>query len=77
LRAAPRGAGWNQASTPSAAALARLRTLPLAELLCEASATDRIVKGLAPGDAWTALTGLTAGLAGALQPTGVSGRVAS
>ena len=38
---------------------------------------DRIVKGLASGDAWTALTGLTAGLAGALQPTGVSGRVAS
>jgi DNA polymerase-3 subunit delta len=77
LRTAPRGSGWNQASTPSAAALARLRSLPLAELLREASMADRIVKGLASGDAWTALTGLTAGLAGALQPTGVSGRVAS
>jgi DNA polymerase-3 subunit delta len=77
LRTAPRGTGWNQASTPSPAALARAPKLPLAELLCEASMTDRIVKGLASGDAWTALTGLTAGLAGALQPTGVSGRVAS
>jgi DNA polymerase-3 subunit delta len=75
LRTAPRFTGWNQASTPSAAALARLRILPLADLLREASMTDRIVKGLASGDAWTALTGLTAGLAGALQPTGVSGRV--
>jgi DNA polymerase-3 subunit delta len=77
LRAAPRGTGWNQASTPSAAALARAPRLPLADLLREASSADRIVKGLASGDAWTALTGLTAGLAGALQPPGVSGRVAS
>jgi DNA polymerase-3 subunit delta len=77
LRSAPQGTGWNQASTPSAAALARVRTLPLADLLREAGMTDRIVKGLAAGDAWTALMGLTAGLAGALQPTGVSGRVVS
>jgi DNA polymerase-3 subunit delta len=68
--------GWNQAATPSAAALARLRDLPLGALIAEASQVDRIVKGLAAGDAWLGLTGLTAMLAGALQPNPVSGRVA-
>jgi hypothetical protein len=33
----------------------------------QASLTDKIIKGLAPGDAWTALTGLAAAFAGALQ----------
>jgi DNA polymerase-3 subunit delta len=68
--------GWNQAATPSAVALARLRDLPLGALIAEASQVDRIVKGLAAGDAWLGLTGLTAMLAGALQPNPVSGRVA-
>jgi DNA polymerase-3 subunit delta len=66
---------WNQAAVPSAAALARLPRLSLGALLAEASLTDRIVKGLAAGDAWLALTGLTAMLAGALQPNPVSARV--
>jgi len=67
---------WNLAATPSTAALARLHALPLGALLAEASLVDRIVKGLAAGDAWLALTGLTAMLAGALQPNPLSGRVA-
>jgi DNA polymerase-3 subunit delta len=70
LRSAHRGSGWNLASSPSPQALARLRSLCLGELLVEASAVDRIVKGQAAGDAWTALTRLTALLAGALRPTG-------
>ena len=41
-----------------------------------ASDADRIIKGIAPGDAWTALLGLTAGLAGVLQPLRATGRVA-
>jgi DNA polymerase-3 subunit delta len=90
LRSSHRGSGWNLASTPSPEALTRLRSLPLGSLLIEASAVDRIVKGLAPGDAWTALTRLTALFAGALAPVGalqrrpgalqrpaLSGRVAS
>jgi DNA polymerase-3 subunit delta len=77
LRSSARGSGWNQASTPSAAALARARGLPLAQLLADAGHADRIVKGLSAGDTWTVLTGLTATLAGALQPVRVSGRVAS
>lgn len=77
LRSAQRGSGWNLAATPSPAALARLRSLPLEHLLSRASLVDRIIKGLAPGDPWSALTGLAATLAGALQPNGVSGRVAS
>ena len=68
--------GWNLASTPSPRALARLNGLPLGRLLAEASQTDRILKGLAPGDAWTALIALTVALAGALQPGRLSGRVA-
>jgi len=67
--------GWNQAAVPSAAALARLHRLPVGALVAEASLADRIVKGLAAGDAWTALTGLTAMLAGALQPIPVSSKV--
>jgi hypothetical protein len=35
-----------------------------------------VIKGLAAGEAWSALTGLTGGLAGALQATADSGRVA-
>lgn len=76
LRSSQRG-GWNQASTPSAAAQARARELPLASLLAEASRVDRIVKGDLQGDAWMGLTSLTATLAGALQPAMLSGRVAS
>ncbi len=52
-------------------ALARLKKLPLAPLLLQASHTDRVIKGLAPGDAWSALTGLTGALAGALQAGGI------
>jgi len=76
LRSTPRS-GWNLAATPSAAALARAATMPLARLLREAHHTDRVIKGLAGGDPWTAITGLAAGLAGALQGGADSGRVAS
>jgi DNA polymerase III subunit delta len=75
LRSADRGGGWNLAATPSPRALARLKTLPLARLLRQAAHADRVIKGLAAGDAWSALTGLTGGLAGALQATADSGRV--
>ncbi len=68
--------GWNLASVPEPRALSRLDRLPLGSLLAEAGRTDRIIKGLAPGDAWTAVTALTARLAGALQPDRLSGRVA-
>lgn len=77
LRSNGRGSGWNQASTPSARALSRLGKLPLAELIIRASQTDRTLKGLAAGDPWTALTGLTASTAGVLQANSVSGRVAA
>ncbi len=75
LRSSARGAGWNQAATPSPAALARIATMPLAQLLRQAHQTDRIIKGMAPGDPWTALTGLVAAMAGALQASADSGRV--
>jgi DNA polymerase III subunit delta len=75
LRSADRGSGWNLAATPSPRALARLKTLPLARLLRQAAHADRVIKGLAAGDAWSALTGLTGALAGALQATADSGRV--
>ncbi|HUX72997.1 MAG TPA: DNA polymerase III subunit delta [Steroidobacteraceae bacterium] len=76
LRSSERGGNWSQVSAPSAKALARVATIPLAGLIAEAGRTDRIIKGLAAGDAWSALLGLTAALAGALQPRVVSGRVA-
>jgi len=75
LRSAARGSGWNLAATASPRALSRLKKLPLAPLLMQASHTDRIIKGLSQGDAWSALTGLTGAFAGALQATGDSGRV--
>ena len=67
LHSAARGSGWNLAANPSGRALARLKKLPLAPLLLQASHTDRVIKGLAVGDAWGALTGLTGAFAGALQ----------
>jgi hypothetical protein len=69
-------AGWNQAATPAPRALSRLGKLPLDRLIMQASHTDRVIKGMAQGDAWSALTGLTGALAGALQATVDSGRVA-
>jgi DNA polymerase-3 subunit delta len=75
LRSNDRGSGWNLAATPSPRALSRLKTLPLARLLRQASHADRVIKGQAAGDAWSVLTGLTGGLAGALQATAESGRV--
>ncbi len=77
LRSSSRGSGWNQAATPSPRALARIGQMPLASLLRQAHQTDRIIKGLAGGDAWTAVTGLAAAMAGALQATADSGRVAA
>jgi DNA polymerase-3 subunit delta len=74
LRSNGRGGAWNLAATPSSAALARSK-LPVARLLRQAHHTDRVIKGLAGGDAWTAITGLAAGMAGALQATADSGRV--
>lgn len=75
LRSNARGSGWNLAANPSARALGRLKRLPLAPLLLQASHTDRVIKGLAPGDAWSAITGLTGAFAGALQASSNSGRV--
>lgn len=75
LRSNGRG-GWNQAATPSAQALARAGRMPLAQLLRQAHHTDRVIKGLAGGDAWITITGLAAQMAGALQATTESGRVA-
>jgi DNA polymerase-3 subunit delta len=75
LRGAPggaaRGSPWNLAANPSGRALGRLKKLPLAPLLLQASHTDRVIKGLAAGDAWSALTGLTGAFAGALQASGI------
>ena len=76
LRANSRSAGWNQAATPTAAALARVGKMPLARLLRQAHHTDRVIKGLSSGEPWTAITGLAAAMAGALQATVESGRVA-
>lgn len=76
LRSNDGGSAWNLASKPGPAALARLSALPLADLLIEASNVDRIIKGAARGDAWTALTALIASLAGALHERMLSGRVA-
>jgi DNA polymerase-3 subunit delta len=76
LHSPARGSGWNLAATPSPRALSRLKKLPLARLLMQASHADRVIKGLAAGDAWSELTGLTGGLAGALQARAESGRVA-
>ncbi len=74
-RSSTRGSGWNLAATPSQRALSRMNRLPLGRLLLQASRVDRIVKGVEHGDAWSALTGLAAALAGALQATNESGRV--
>jgi DNA polymerase-3 subunit delta len=73
LRSSARGAGWNLAAQPSPKALSRLRKLPLAPLLIQASQADRVLKGLAAGDAWSAITGLTGALAGALPAGSESG----
>jgi DNA polymerase III subunit delta len=75
LRSNARGSAWNLAATPSPRALGRLKRLPLAPLLLQASYTDRVIKGLAPGDPWSAITGLTGAFAGALQASANSGRV--
>jgi DNA polymerase-3 subunit delta len=75
LHSSNRGSGWNLAAAPSPRALARAKKLPLGRLLIEAGRTDRVIKGLAMGDAWSALTNLTAALAGALQAGAESGRV--
>ncbi|MGA2188340.1 MAG: DNA polymerase III subunit delta [Steroidobacteraceae bacterium] len=77
LRSNSRGGAWNQAAVPSAPALKRIWEMPLARLLRQAHDTDRVIKGLAGGDAWTAVIGLTAAMAGALQATADSGRVGS
>jgi DNA polymerase-3 subunit delta len=70
------GAGWNQAAKPSPRALRRLGKMPLAALLQEAARTDRTIKGIMPGDPWSSIIALTMGMAGALQATRDSGRVA-
>lgn len=76
LRSNARGSAWNLAATPSPQAQARIMQMPLGGLMAEASRVDRILKGTAAGDPWTALTGLTARFAGALQAAADSGRVA-
>lgn len=77
LRSNGRGTGWHQAATPADKALARMGKLNLVQLLRQAHHTDRVVKGQAGGDAWTAITGLAGEFAGALQAVAESGRVAS
>ena len=77
LHSAARPTGWNQAATPSARAAARIGKMPLARLLRQANQTDRIIKGVARGDPWTAIIGLAGSMAGALQASAESGRVAS
>jgi DNA polymerase III subunit delta len=57
---------WNLASTPSDQALVRAGTLPLPRLLAEAGRVDRFIKSNPERESWTALTHLTAALAGAL-----------
>ena len=76
LHSNARGSAWHLAAPPSAQALTRMRRLPLPRLLVQASRTDRIIKGQIRGDAWSAITGLTAAFAGALQAGADSGRVA-
>ena len=70
------GSGWNLAAKPSPRALARAAKMPLARLLAEAGRVDRIIKGLALGDAWSAVTALAGEMSGALQAIPDSGRVA-
>jgi DNA polymerase III subunit delta len=77
LRCNARASGWNLAAAPSSQALARKAKLPLARLILQSSRTDKVIKGLAPGDAWGAITGLTGAFAGALQATAESGRVST
>jgi hypothetical protein len=50
--------------------------MPLAALLQEAARVDRTIKGIMPGDPWSSIVALTMGMAGALQGTRESGRVA-
>jgi DNA polymerase-3 subunit delta len=71
------GGGWHQAAKPSPRALRRLGKMPLAALLQEAARTDRTIKGITPGDPWSSIISLTMGMAGALQASRDSGRVAS
>jgi DNA polymerase-3 subunit delta len=70
------GGGWNQAAKPSPRALRRVGNMPLAVLLREAALVDRIIKGIVPGDPWSSIVSLTMSMAGALQATRDSGRVA-
>jgi DNA polymerase-3 subunit delta len=70
------GGGWNQAAKPSPRALRRAGKMPLAALLQEAARVDRTIKGILPGDSWSSIVSLTMGMAGALQATRDSGRVA-
>jgi DNA polymerase-3 subunit delta len=69
------GGGWNQASKPTPRALKRIGKMPLARLIRRAGRTDRTIKGIAPGDPWSEIIGLTAEMAGALQASPDSGRV--
>jgi DNA polymerase-3 subunit delta len=70
------GGGWSQVAKPSPRALRRVEKMPLAALLQEAARADRTIKGIVPGDAWSSIVSLTMGMAGALQATRDSGRVA-
>lgn len=77
LRGSNRGSGWHLAAVPTAEALSRLGKVPLVPLMRQAQHADRVLKGLARGDPWLAVTGLAAALSGALQATADSGRVPS
>ena len=70
------GGGWNQSAKPTPRALRRVDKMPLAALLREAALVDRTIKGIVPGDPWSSIVSLTMGMAGALQATRDSGRVA-
>ena len=68
LRSTARGSGWNLAATPSPRALARLEQAAAGAPAAAGRATPTgSSRDWRSGDAWSALTGLTGGLAGALQ----------
>ena len=77
LRSPLAPAGWNQVAKPTQAALDRSGAMPLARLIRHAGRADRIIKGLALGDAWSAVTALIGEVAGALQGMEDSGRVSA
>ena len=59
---------WPRRQPLARKALARHSAASLDALIAEAGRVERIVKGAARGDPWTALTSLLAGFAGGKKP---------